>query len=344
LIELEDDLQRAAVEEANAAVNLAEIRLKQAKKAPIRNEILAKEQAQAIEAARLRVSTLEQQLQAIDELAERRVAAGNESKAGRDRLGELKALLTAETLKLEEINLEDAELTVKLAELAVEQAKSRRRVADEQLARCVMTAPADGKILRINVRAGQIAGVNPLTPTIMFCPDGSVVCRCEIDQEFAARVETGLRAELFPDGRRDEKYVGRVSRVSSWIAPRRSTLDEPFQRNDVRTLEAIVAVDGQVDRLRIGERMRVVLFADRPIDSMIRTAGGADSRSNDRSTAVSAPRIVDNADERAAERLDDLAPVVELSETESSTSDRSGSAKSNVKPVVRAASNRPAAR
>jgi hypothetical protein len=56
-----------------------------------------------------------------------------------------------------------------------------------------------------------------------------------------------------------DTWRGRVLRVSDWYTHRRSILQEPFQFNDVRTLECIVALDAGQPQLRIGQRVRVTI-------------------------------------------------------------------------------------
>jgi hypothetical protein len=48
-------------------------------------------------------------------------------------------------------------------------------------------------------------------------------------------------------------------RVSDWFTQRRSMLQEPFQYNDVRTLECIVYLDPGSGPVRIGQRVRVTI-------------------------------------------------------------------------------------
>jgi hypothetical protein len=52
-----------------------------------------------------------------------------------------------------------------------------------------------------------------------------------------------------------------VQEVSDWFTHRRSIIQEPFQFNDVRTLQCIIAVTEEPEgqKLRIGQRMRVMI-------------------------------------------------------------------------------------
>ncbi|HVJ80569.1 MAG TPA: hypothetical protein VNC50_05820 [Planctomycetia bacterium] len=114
------------------------------------------------------------------------------------------------------------------------------------------------------VRRWAIHGANPLQPALWFRPQKSLIVRTEVDQAFASRVAAGQKAELFDDNRQASLGSGRIVRLAPWIAQRRTVLDEPFQRNDVRTLECVVALDSSPEGLRIGQRLRVVIDLANP--------------------------------------------------------------------------------
>ena len=57
---------------------------------------------------------------------------------------------------------------------------------------------------------------------------------------------------------------GHVERVARWYSQRRSVMHEPFQLRDVRTVECLVVLDDGQPRLRIGQRVRVLIGAARP--------------------------------------------------------------------------------
>src|SRR5207244_9084019 len=99
----------------------------------------------------------------------------------------------------------------------------------------------------------------PKQPAILFCPDEERIVRAEVEQEFARRVTAGARATIQDDTTTSETWSGRVQRISDWYTHRRSILQEPFQFNDVRTLECIIRLDPKADaKPRIGQRVRVL--------------------------------------------------------------------------------------
>jgi hypothetical protein len=120
-------------------------------------------------------------------------------------------------------------------------------------------APAKGTILRVRTAAGELAGPqSPLIP-IEFCPDEERLVRTEVLQDWANKVKVGQECDIRDDSISDKRWKGRVTHVSDWFTHRRSIVQEPFQLNDVRTLECLVSVDGGTQGLRIGQRLRVTI-------------------------------------------------------------------------------------
>jgi hypothetical protein len=85
-------------------------------------------------------------------------------------------------------------------------------------------------------------------------------------------MKEGMIAEFYDDNRQKKLGKGKVVRLAPWIAQRRSLLDEPFQRNDVRTLECMVSVDDSNEDLKIGQRVRVVFTPNTESDKATKIA------------------------------------------------------------------------
>jgi multidrug resistance efflux pump len=134
--------------------------------------------------------------------------------------------------------------------------KEAQRAVEE----CLVVAPASGTVLRILVSPGDIVGSQPRQPAIQFCPDGPRVIRAEIPQEFARRVTVGQAVSAQDDTTEEAAtWTGRVARLSDWFTQRRAVVQEPLEKNDVRTLECLITLDPGQPPLRIGQRMRVTI-------------------------------------------------------------------------------------
>jgi multidrug resistance efflux pump len=187
-------------------------------------------------------------------------------------------LVSDDQLAETENKVKAVEATVKAQRLAVDKAKdfdpkgtldqlrdqvraktAQRDEAREAVLECDLYAPADGVILRLYATVGETLSAASKTPAVHFCPNLPRIIRVEILQEWASKIQVGRDAFIEDDTRNGAQWKGKVARVSDWFTQRRSVLLEPFQYNDVRTLECIVYVDRPNSPLRIGQRVRVTI-------------------------------------------------------------------------------------
>lgn len=259
LIRLESSQAEARLMEARAAVREATVKCDQARRAPQDHTSRIRQQEQMLAAATARIEAQRRQLERLEKLLKTNSVPEENVQSAEDRLTELQAVRTVEQLRLDQLRLEKPEETVALAEANLTAAKAKLASAEDALARHTFRAPDAGKVLRLIVNKGQLVGAPGGGVSVWFCADKPRVVRCEIDQEFANRVSIGMPAEIHDDGTHGTIWRGTVQRIGDWIATRRSMLDEPFQRNDVRTLECLVAIDPGQPPVRIGQRLRVVL-------------------------------------------------------------------------------------
>lgn len=260
LVRLARAQSTAMVERADAVVREAEVRLAQARRVPENHRLLIEKQEQAITADKSRLEGHRRQVDRLKKLSEQDATPMENYLSARDKLDELEAALKAGELQLLQLRLEDPNEGIMLAESALAAAKAQRAMVQDELNRHTLHAPENGTVLRVLVAKGQMLGPNQQGPALWFCTDRPRVVRCEIDQEFANRVAVGMPAKLFDDNQSEHPWIGRVTRCADWIGPRRSLLDEPFQRNDVRTLECIIELDPDQPPLRIGQRLRVEIL------------------------------------------------------------------------------------
>src|SRR5439155_1489103 len=137
-------------------------------------------------------------------------------------------------------------------------AEVARRQADRAAEDCVLKAPSAGVVLRVQASPGEsVAPGTPVSP-IVFRPDGPLVVRAELEQEFLGRVRPGMRATVRDEFRPDAPgWTGTVTRVGNWVARKRAVALEPGELGDVRTVECVVALDAPPAELLVGQRVRV---------------------------------------------------------------------------------------
>jgi multidrug resistance efflux pump len=168
-------------------------------------------------------------------------------------------LVRGERLKLKEVEALDPTVEVNRAKEDVKAKEAKVEQARLGVLEHDVYAPADGTILRVLTCEGEILGGQPKAPAIQFCPRGERIIRAEVQQEWAAKVAEGQSAVVEDETRGGYQWKGKVTRVSDWFAHRRSMVQEPFQYNDVRTLECLISLEPGGRPLRIGQNVRVII-------------------------------------------------------------------------------------
>lgn len=261
LIRLEDGPARSRVAEAQAALEAAQLRLDQARKMPEQHRGRIAQQEDAVEAMRRRLDAAQHQLDRQKELAKKQLIDANDLTVSEDKVREVQAMLHGEEKRLDELKKQDPLDEARRAEKDVAMMQARLEQARFNLEDCVLKAPRRGTVLRVLVGPGDVLGSQTKQPAVQFAIEGPQVVRADVEQEFIGRVSVGQTALIEDESRSGEVWRGEVKRVSNWVTQRRSVLREPFEFNDVRTIEALIALEPGQPPMRIGQRVRVRIGA-----------------------------------------------------------------------------------
>ncbi|MFO7897570.1 MAG: efflux RND transporter periplasmic adaptor subunit [Planctomycetota bacterium] len=209
LVEIDREVHRAEVRQAEAALAVARARLADLK-AGARPEEIQKAEAnirrwkatleEARETYRRQADLIKKDFtseQSVDQARERVEVAEAELAAARENIRMLKAGPT--------------ETEIAVQESAVEEAAARLRLAEAHLSECVMTAPFDGVITAVHVRPGDLA--TPRSPLLeMYEPD-SLVIRFAVPEAQASAARPGLRLEATLDALNGRAFDAEITRV-----------------------------------------------------------------------------------------------------------------------------------
>lgn len=262
LLRLDSRLAQLQVHQAEAAFQEASVQLLKAKQARDLHQHLVRRLEQSVVVAQSRLNAQGRQVQKLEKLRSTESVPEETFLAAKDQLIELEAALAVAKEQLAEAQKSDPGLPVLQAEAAVGVARVQLDSAREQLSKHTLTAPCDGRILRVQVGVGQILSAADPRPPIWFCPDKPFVVRCEVEQEFADLIQPGMLADITNETMDARRWTGRVERVSPWVAPRRSLWNKTFELGEVPTVECIVRIDPDQPAVRIGQRVRVALTSD----------------------------------------------------------------------------------
>jgi multidrug resistance efflux pump len=257
LFEVDDRAARQLLREAEAHLTLAKVRREDARSAASRHKSLLAQQEAVVE-AQVHVLTAARALWTRKaDLAKKDLVNKFEVQTAQVQVLQAEALLRAAREKLRELKLTQPANLVAAAEAEVRAAGARLEQARLNLEECVVRSPVDATVLRVRTAVGQWAGVRPELPALQLCPREERIVRLEIPQQYAARVRVGDTASVEDDPATGRTWQGTVQRLSDWITRRRARSLEPFELNDVHTLEALIRIHPDPKGVRIGQRVLV---------------------------------------------------------------------------------------
>jgi multidrug resistance efflux pump len=257
LLSVDNEVQRLRLQEAQADLDAVRKELADAQR------ILPLNRAHDMAMQKKKIEAL----QADYDIAQRDLEKVKNSELAKGQLPNFQDKLkaAAASIELEQEMLKKIEDTdiVGPVERLQDKVKTKQAKADQAqraVFECDVYAPDDGIVLRLFATPGDTLSSQPRQPAIVFCPNVQRIIRTEVLQEFADKVQVGQIAYIEDDTRAATRWKGQVVRVPQWLANRRAIMFEPFQYNDVRMLECIVALDPGGPPVRIGQRMRVIIM------------------------------------------------------------------------------------
>jgi multidrug resistance efflux pump len=258
LIELDNKSLVLRVKEADATINAAKIEVEAANLEVKLHPIRKATQEAAVAAAADRVATARRVFEEKKTARSFGTITPAELAAAESEVKQYEQLEGVEKSRLEELKLADPSLKVRAAEAKRAIATVAREQAQKAVDDCVLRAPVDGTVLRVQVSVGESVAPGSPLPPVVFRPDGPLVVRADLQQEFLGRVKKGMKATVRDDARADSPtWTGTVHSVGYLVAPKKAILLEPGEMNDVRTVECVIALDGNTEGLLVGQRMRV---------------------------------------------------------------------------------------
>ncbi len=141
------------------------------------------------------------------------------------------------------------------ARAQIDIAKGKLTIASRQLALHLIKAPVAGRIVQVNIQAGDHAGADS-APAFELLPDRARIVRAELNQEYVGAVHKGMPAQVVLDDA-GQTTLGSAHVVRVGDVFRKPTLDtDPGQGAGIRTVLCVLAFD-QPSHRRIGQRVLV---------------------------------------------------------------------------------------
>lgn len=209
LIGIDREVLRADVQAAQAALAVARSRLADLK-AGTRPEEIDKAAANV----KRWEATLEEARKSYErqsQLIAQDFTSQQSADQAHERMKVAEAELAAARATLQMLTAGPTPTQIAVQSAAVDEAAARLALAEAHLAECVITAPFDGTIAKMHVRAGDLA--SPRAPLLeMFAPS-SLVVRFAVPEAHAAAVREGLPLQVTLDAMPGRAFSAGVARV-----------------------------------------------------------------------------------------------------------------------------------
>ena len=149
-----------------------------------------------------------------------------------------------------------------VAQANVTAARAQLHELDAEVVRRTVRAPVAGRVLKINVRPGEVAETAAAAgPVLLLGGDDRLNVRVDIDEHDAWRVRGGVPGVAYVQGNRQLHAPLRFVRVEPFVQPKTSLTGAAAERTDTRVLQLIYSFDPKTLPVYIGQQVDVVLDA-----------------------------------------------------------------------------------
>lgn len=122
--------------------------------------------------------------------------------------------------------------------------RSDLALAEQGIERTRIRAPADGTVLSVPARLGELTAPSPESVLVTFGDLSSLKVRAEVEERDATRIKIGQRIVVRADAYPDREFEGKVTAIASALGTPRINSRGPRRPTDVEVLEVQAALDG----------------------------------------------------------------------------------------------------
>ncbi len=150
---------------------------------------------------------------------------------------------------------------VAVARARVAAAEARVAQAQAALDRLAVRAPADGEVLQVKIRPGELYNPQGSTEPLLILGDTRTLrVRMDVDERDIARVRTGAAAWVTADAFGARRFGGKVVEIGRRFGRKNVRTDDPVERNDTKILEVVIELEGH-ELLVPGQRVMAYVAA-----------------------------------------------------------------------------------
>jgi RND family efflux transporter MFP subunit len=166
-------------------------------------------------------------------------------------------------------DLENKHRDVAVAQAQVSAAKAQLVASETAMKRIsllidrlTVRAPRDGKVLQVNLRAGEYAATSPKAAAMIIGDTDRLQVRADVDEQNAIRIRAGQKAFGYLKGDPTVTFPLEFVRVEPYIIPKVSLTGASTERVDTRVLQVIYSLTRpESPPLYVGQQVDVFIEA-----------------------------------------------------------------------------------
>jgi HlyD family secretion protein len=135
--------------------------------------------------------------------------------------------------------------------------EQRERLAADKLDKCTVRAPADGTVLRVSTRVGELFSALVPRPLLSLADLSVRRVRAEVDERDIGNTFVGQRVAVIADAYPMRHFTGKVSALVPTMGRKSVLTGSPVEKSDRDVLEVIAELNSDSTDLPIGLRVTV---------------------------------------------------------------------------------------
>ena len=151
-----------------------------------------------------------------------------------------------------------------VSQASVEAARATVANMETEIERCLVRAPVDGQILKIDVRPGEYVNAAASKALILLGDLDRLRVRVDIDEQDIPRFQSTGRATATLRGAADKQLKLEFVRVEPYVIPKKAFTGDNTERIDTRVLQVLYEVNSEQTGVYVGQQVYVSIECDIP--------------------------------------------------------------------------------
>jgi len=144
-----------------------------------------------------------------------------------------------------------------VSQASLESARAEVENVQNEIERCLVRAPVDGQILKIDVRPGEYVNAAASKALILLGDLDRLRVRVDVDERDIGRLNTAGRAIATPRGASDQQLKLEFVRVEPYVIPKKAFTGDNTERIDTRVLQILYEIEHHEPRVYVGQQLDV---------------------------------------------------------------------------------------